>query len=210
VATHGEQAGSTLAVVGTGADVVYPAKHRALVQQVVKHGLLVSEFLLGTQPRQAHFPKRNRVVAGLSQGTLVVEAALQSGSLITARLAADMGREVMAIPGSIHSPHSKGCHALLKQGAKLVETAQDVLEELKMCSPHAVTTTLPEQPDAHQHEEAADPILRAMGFDPVSQEALSLRTGMGPAELGARLLELELTGQVSRLPGLRFQRLARA
>jgi DNA processing protein len=210
VATHGEHAGSTLAVVGTGADVVYPAKHRALTQQVVQHGLLISEFLLGTQPRPAHFPKRNRVVAGLSQGTLVVEAALQSGSLITARLAADMGREVMAIPGSIHSPHSKGCHALLKQGAKLVETAQDVLEELKMCSPHAVTTTLPEQPDVHQNEEAADPILRAMGFDPVSQEALSLRTGMGPAELGARLLELELMGQVSRLPGLRFQRLARA
>lgn len=205
VATHGEHAGSTLAVVGTGLDVVYPAKHRALAQQIAQHGLLLSEFLLGTQPRQAHFPKRNRVVAGLSQGTLVVEAAMQSGSLITARLAADMGREVMAIPGSIHSPHSKGCHALLKQGAKLVETAQDVLEELHLTAPAAATTT---PVDSEPHD--TDPLLRAMGFDPISQEALSLRTGMGPAELGARLLELELTGQVSRLPGMRYQRLAHA
>lgn len=207
VATHGEQAGSTVAVVGTGLDVVYPSKHRSLAQQMAQQGLLLSEFWLGAEPRPAHFPKRNRVVAGLSQGTLVVEAALQSGSLITARLAADMGREVMAIPGSIHSPHSKGCHALLKQGAKLVETAQDVLEELHLSA--AAPDSAAAQPLANG-PHGTDPLLHAMGFDPISQEALSLRTGMGPTELGARLLELELTGQVSRLPGMRFQRLAHA
>jgi DNA processing protein len=201
-------AGSTMAVVGTGLDSVYPAHHKSLAADICRHGLMLSEFLLGTPPRPSNFPKRNRVVAGLSQGTLVVEAALQSGSLITARLAADMGREVFAIPGSIHSPQSRGCHALIKQGAKLVETAQDVLDELLPAS-HAARPTQMALPDMTS-SSTDDPLLQAMGYEPVSQEALSARTGMGPADLGARLLELELTGQVTRLPGLLFQRMAHA
>lgn len=208
--------GSTVAVVGTGLDVVYPASHKALARDVATHGLMLSEFVLGTEPQANHFPRRNRIVAGLSQATLVVEAALLSGSLITARLAAELGRDVMAIPGSIHSPQSRGCHALIKQGAKLVETAQDVLEELPAlprggAAVHVQTSAQPDLPPAASQGAAeADPVLRALGFDPVNQEALSARTGMGPAELGARLLELELTGQVVRLPGLRFQRMAHA
>lgn len=173
-------------------------------------GLLISEFPLGTPPLPANFPKRNRIVAGLSRGTLVVEAALQSGSLITARLASEMGREVLAIPGSIHSPQARGCHALIKQGAKLVETAQDVLEELNWATavPPAGATVTHLAGDAAG--DGCDALLAAMGFDPVSQDALSARTGMGPAELGARLLDLELSGLVARLPGLLFQRLTRA
>ena len=152
-------------------------------------------------------------MAGLSRGTLVVEAALQSGSLITARLASEMGREVLAIPGSIHSPQARGCHALIKQGAKLVETAQDVLEELNWATPvpaAGATVTHLAGDDAGDGVEGGDALLAAMGFDPVSQDALSARTGMGPAELGARLLDLELSGLVARLPGLLFQRLTRA
>ncbi len=205
--------GGTIAVVGTGLDRVYPKAHQALAHRLAEQGLLLSEFALGTPPLTTNFPKRNRIVAALSRGTLVVEAAVQSGSLITARLAAEMGREVLAIPGSIHSPHARGCHALIKQGAKLVETAQDVLEELRLeggplgaplatgaDEPHADATT-----SAHE-----DPILAAMGYDPVSQDALSARTGWGAADLGARLLELELMGQVARLPGQLFQRVASA
>lgn len=204
-------AGSTVAVMGTGMDIIYPSKFKALANAITQHGLLVSEFLLGTPPRPAHFPKRNRIVAGLSQGTLVVEAAVQSGSLITARLAADMGREVLAIPGSIHSPQSRGCHALIKQGAKLVETAQDVLEELRWGQPADTRTDALSQSLSQPHEDSTqDPLLQAMGFDPISHEALSARTGMDAASLGARLLELELLGQVSRLPGLRFQRMGHA
>ncbi len=201
--------GSTIAVVGTGLDRVYPRKHQALAHRIAREGLLISEFPLGTPPLPANFPKRNRIVAGLTRGTLVVEAALQSGSLITARLAGEMGREVLAIPGSIHSPQARGCHALIKQGAKLVETAQDVLEELNWATsvpPAGATVTHL----AGDGEEGGDDLLAAMGFDPVSQDALSARTGMGPAELGARLLDLELSGLVARLPGLLFQRLTRA
>lgn len=208
--------GSTIAVVGTGLDRVYPKKHLALAHRLAQDGLLLSEFTLGTPPLPANFPKRNRIVAALSRGTLVVEAALQSGSLITARLALELGREVMAIPGSIHSPQSRGSHALIKQGAKLVETAQDVLEELHLgpapsVSPNGVRAHDPQAAEAADTGDArADPLLAAMGYDPVSQEALSARTGMGPAELGARLLELELMGQVARLPGQLFQRSASA
>lgn len=203
-------AGSTMAVVGTGLDRVYPKAHQALAHRIAEHGLLLSEFTLGTPPLSPNFPKRNRIVAALSRGTLVVEAALQSGSLITARLAAEIGREVLAIPGSIHSPQARGCHALIKQGAKLVETAQDVLEELHLSQPAATLVALastPVEPGEIGHE---DPLLAAMGHDPVSQEALSARTGWGAAELGARLLELELMGEVARLPGALFQRLGRA
>ena len=214
--------GSTIAVVGTGLDRVYPKAHQALAHRIADQGLLLSEFALGTPPLPANFPKRNRIVAALSRGTLVVEAAVQSGSLITARLASEMGREVLAIPGSIHSPQSRGCHALIKQGAKLVETAQDVLEELRlehacMSQVHAdkdaatdTATDIATDPDGDQPSAHEDPILSAMGYDPVSQEALSARTGFGPGDLGARLLELEMMGQVARLPGQLFQRLAAA
>lgn len=212
-------AGGTIAVLGTGLNEVYPKGHKPLARRVARNGLVLSEFTLHTPPLPANFPRRNRIVAALSRGTLVVEAAVQSGSLITARLANEMGREVLAIPGSIHSPQSKGCHALIKQGAKLVETAQDVLEELRLGTAMAgdapaapaVTAVSPDGEalsDAQAGDE--DPVLRAMGHDPVGQDALSARTGLGPAELGARLLELELMGQVARLPGALFQRLARA
>lgn len=220
LAVDASQGGSTIAVVGTGLDVVYPKAHAMLARQIAEQGLVVSEFLLGTGPLAANFPKRNRIVAGLTRGTLVVEAAVQSGSLITARLALDMGREVLAIPGSIHAPQSRGCHALIRQGAKLVETAQDVLEELRL-EPSAllrashVPTADETGVEAGVEDRPAssaqdDPILSAMGYDPVSQEALSARTGWSAAELGARLLELELMGQVARLPGQLFQRLAAA
>lgn len=208
-------AGSTIAVLGTGMLHIYPKAHTALAQRIAQRGLLVSEFLLDTPPLRPNFPKRNRVVAALSRGTLVVEAAVQSGSLITARLAAEMGREVLAIPGSIHAPQARGCHALIKQGAKLVETAQDVIEELRMdlpATPHpAMAADLGGQAHALADIVADhDPVLAALGFDPVSQEALSARTGMGPADLGVRLLELELLGEVARLPGQLFQRIGRA
>lgn len=212
-------AGGTIAVLGTGFHEVYPKAHKPLARRVARNGLVLSEFTLNTPPLAPNFPRRNRIVAALSRGTLVVEAAVQSGSLITARLANEMGREVLAIPGSIHSPQAKGCHALIKQGAKLVETAQDVLEELRLGSPLATAgapATMAEDgsdgvaPGAPSESADEDPVLRAMGHDPVGQDALSARTGLGPAELGARLLELELMGRVARLPGALFQRLARA
>lgn len=211
--------GSTIAVLGTGLLHIYPKSHIALARRIAQHGLLLSEFLLDTPALRANFPKRNRIVAALSRGTLVVEAAVQSGSLITARLAAEMGREVLAIPGSIHAPQARGCHALIKQGAKLVETAQDVLEELRLDVPTAPHPALAlggqaDAPGNHGGDTLtrtdADPVLAALGFDPVSQEALSARTGMGAAELGTRLLELELMGDVARLPGQLFQRVGRA
>ncbi|MES2088540.1 MAG: DNA-processing protein DprA [Pseudomonadota bacterium] len=200
--------GSTIAVVGTGLDRVYPRKHLDLAHRIAQQGLLISEFMLGTPPLPSNFPKRNRIVAALARGTLVVEAALQSGSLITARLATEMGREVLAIPGSIHSPQARGCHALIKQGAKLVETAQDVLEELNWSSATRAGSVSSEgaSSDLQTASNDEDALLSAMGYDPVSQDALSARTGMGPAELGARLLELELMGQVARLPGALYQR----
>jgi DNA processing protein len=198
-----EGAGSTIAVVGTGLDDVYPRQHRALATRIAEHGLLVSEYSLGTPPLAAHFPERNRIIAGLSRGTLVVEAALQSGSLITARLAAEAGRDVFAIPGSIHAPQSRGCHALLKQGAKLVEVAADVLEEMQMPAPVASAGTPPGP------QGASDPLLDALGFDPIGLDALVARTGIAAGELGARLLELELEGRVARLAGQLFQRVER-
>ncbi len=212
------RAGSTIAVLGTGLQHIYPKGHTALAERIAQHGLLLSEFLLDTPPLRANFPKRNRIVAALARGTLVVEASVQSGSLITARLAAEMGREVLAIPGSIHAPQARGCHALIKQGAKLVETAQDVLEELRLgtpvaAHPGAAPELVGQAAFAYAEPQGAtssDPILAALGFDPVSQEALSARTGMGPAELGGRLLELELMGEVARLPGQLFQRVGRA
>jgi DNA processing protein len=207
-------AGSTIAVVGTGLDRVYPRKHHALAHRIASQGLVLAECLLGTPPLAANFPRRNRIVAGLTRGTLVVEAAVQSGSLITARLAAEMGREVFAIPGSIHAPQSRGCHALIKQGAKLVETAQDVMDELgwgQTACPAVQASTAGEggYGDAGG-ATVADDVLSAMGHDPVGLDALAARTGLGPADLGVRLLELELAGQVARLPGQLFQRRAAA
>ena len=201
---------ATVAIIGTGIDRVYPRQHRALAHRIARHGLILSEYPLGTPPLPANFPKRNRLIAGLAQGTLVVEAALQSGSLITARLAAEQGKEVFAIPGSIHSPQSRGAHALLRQGAKLVETAQDVLEELRM--PTAAPAPVADKPG----EQAATPdsdnaaLLAALGADPVGFDALQARTGLPTDVLQARLLELELEGRVGRLPGGLFQRLAQA
>ena len=199
----------TVAVIGTGIDRCYPRQHEALAARIVAAGgLIVSEHVLGTGPLAPHFPQRNRLIAGLSLGTLVVEAALQSGSLITARLAVEQGKEVFAIPGSIHSPQSRGCHALIRQGAKLVETAQDVLEELRW--PGAVALAAP--PSAAPAAPAPDPdgLLAALGADPVSLDALQARTGLDTPTLQARLLELELDGLVGRLPGGLFQRLGQA
>jgi len=193
----------TVAVVGTGLDRVYPKRHLALAHRIGAQGAIVSEYPLGTPPLPAHFPQRNRIIAGLSQGTLVVEAAVQSGSLITARLAAEQGREVFAIPGSIHAPQSRGCHALIRQGAKLVESAQDILEDLRFAEPVPPDdSTGP----GSGHGAREDSLLRAMGHDPVSLDALQARTGLDTAHLQARLLELELSGEVARLPGGLLQR----
>ncbi len=197
--------GQTIAVVGTGLDRVYPKRHLALAHRIAQQGLLISEFPLGTPPLTANFPKRNRIISGLSRGTLVVEAALQSGSLITARLAAEQGKEVFAIPGSIHSPQSRGCHALIKQGAKLVEVAQDILEELNLPQPGVATSR---HTSGQTAQDAEDPLMAALGFDAVSLDALQARTGLDTARLQADLLELELSGQVTRLPGGLFQRMA--
>jgi DNA processing protein len=191
---------TTVAVVGTGLDRVYPARHLALARRIAQNGLIVSEFLLGTPPLNPNFPKRNRIIAGLSQGTLVVEAALQSGSLITARLAVEQGKEVFAIPGSIHSPQSRGCHALIKQGAKLVESVDDIFEELHIPPPAASAAVAPLAAAEH-------PVMRALGHDAVTLDTLAACTGWPAAELSAWLLERELEGQVARLPGGLYQRL---
>jgi DNA processing protein len=198
--------GGTIAVVGTGLDLVYPARHRALAHRIAASGLLLSEFPIGTASRPENFPIRNRIIAGLARGTLVVEAALRSGSLITARLALEAGREVFAIPGSIHSPQSRGCNALLKQGAKLVDSAVDILEEFGVArAPAAVRDAVADD----GRSDRTDPVLAALGFDPVGLDELIARTGMGAAELSARLLELELAGRIARLPGQIFQRVER-
>ncbi|MBI2747903.1 MAG: DNA-protecting protein DprA [Burkholderiales bacterium] len=195
---------ATIAVVGTGLDRVYPKQHRDLAHRITQRGVLLSEYPLGTPPLSANFPKRNRIIAGLASGTLVVEAALQSGSLITARLASEQGKEVFAIPGSIHSTQARGCHALIRQGAKLVESAQDVLEEwLPGATPPApsVAPTEPATPE--------DSLLQALGHSPVGLDALLARTGLDTPTLQARLMELEIQGQLTRLPGGLFQRMAR-
>jgi DNA processing protein len=190
--------GSTIAVLGTGVDVVYPRRNAPLAKQIAERGALVSEFSLGTEPHAGNFPRRNRLISGLAKGCLVVEAAVDSGSLITARLAADQGREVFAIPGSIHSPLSKGCHALLKQGAKLVESAQDVLEELGISAQPAR-----EAPQAG----AGHGLLEKMGFDPCDIDELVERSGLPVETVSATLLQLELDGKIAGLPGGLYQRI---
>lgn len=207
-----DSGGSTLAVVGTGLDRVYPKKHLALAHRIAEHGALLSEYPLGTPPLSANFPKRNRIIAGLSHGTLVVEAALQSGSLITARLASEQGREVFAIPGSIHAPQARGCHALIRQGAKLVESAQDVLEDLRLSLPKASPTSMPHRStcdDDAPCSVAEHPLLTVLGYDPVNLDTLQARTGLDTPTLQAQLLELELDGHIASLPGGQFQRLGR-
>jgi DNA processing protein len=191
---------SSIAVVGTGLDIVYPARHRELAHQLAAAGAIVSEFPLGTPARAANFPRRNRIISGLAHGCLVVEAAQQSGSLITARLANDQGKEVFAIPGSIHSPLSKGCHQLIRQGAKLVESAQDILEELKI-----QTARILPPPLASGHPN--HPLLDCLGFDPCNINTLCARSGLSSDVITAQLLQLELDGRVATLPGGLYQRL---
>jgi DNA processing protein len=209
-AEKSDRAGLTVAVVGTGLDRVYPSAHRELAHRIARHGLLISEYPLGTPPLNANFPKRNRLIAGLSNGTLVVEAALKSGSLITARLTTDQGKEVFAIPGSIHAAQSHGCHLLIKQGAKLVESAQDILEELQWpLTAHASALAVATESDGQNDLSGNGPddtLLLALGFDPVGLDALQARCGLETADLQAQLMSLELDGKVARLPGGLFQR----
>jgi len=192
-----DRAGSTIAVLGTGADVFYPPRNLDLGQRIAREGLIVSEFALGTPPHAGNFPRRNRIISGLARGCLVVEAALASGSLITARLAAEQGRDVFAIPGSIHSPHTKGCHALIKQGAKLVESAQDLLQELGMQEVDpAPVGAFP----------ALTGLLANLGYDPCDIDTLCARSGLTADAVSAMLLKLELDGKVASLPGGLYQR----
>ena len=193
--------GATIAVIGTGADRIYPSRNKELALAIAERGAIISEFPLGTPAIAANFPRRNRIISGLARGVLVVEAAPESGSLITARLAAEQGREVFAIPGSIHSPVARGCHKLIKQGAKLVETAQDILEELGSFAESSIA----EQPVASRDESD---VLKALGHDPCGLDDLVDRTGVSADRLLGELLTLELDGLIATLPGNRYQRLA--
>ena len=200
--------GDTIAFVGTGIDRVYPARNRDLALEIGSKGCIVSEFPLGTPVMAANFPRRNRLISGVARGVLVVEAAVESGSLITARLAAEQGREVFAIPGSIHSPQARGCHKLIKQGAKLVETAEDVLEELRWSEPLAVGSV--RQDSENRPPLESNSLLSLIGFDPCSVDELAARSAMSVDSLTIELLHLELEGRVGRLPGGLFQRLPEA
>lgn len=199
--------GSTVAVVGTGLDRVYPARNRDLAHRIAEHGCIVSEYALGTPPLAANFPRRNRVISGLAAGVLVIEAAAQSGSLITAQMAAEQGREVFALPGSIHSALAKGCHRLIRDGAQLVETVDEVLLAMQV-SPLVAMGQDGDAPPAAASAEDAD-LLVALGHDPVALDDLLARLGSDPGELGGRLLGLELAGLVAQLPGGRIQRIWR-
>jgi len=196
--------GASVAFIGTGNDRVYPAANRQLAIDLARLGTIVSEFPLGTPPLASNFPRRNRLISGFAKGVLVVEATTESGSLITARLAAEQGREVFAVPGSIHSPQSRGCHRLIKQGAKLVETVADILDELRPSSraPEVSTTICPktEEPSA---------LLQTMGFDPCSLDEVVQRSGLSTDAVSVLLLHLELDGRVASLPGGRYQQLTR-
>ncbi len=193
---------SSIAVVGTGLDVVYPARNRPLAHTLAERGALVSEFPLGMPALAGNFPRRNRVISGISRGCLVIEAALQSGSLITARLANEQGRDVFALPGSIHSPLAKGCHRLIKQGAKLVDDVNDILEECDLARPSAGTA-----PAAIAASPQAARLLAALGFDPCTLDALAARAGLPADALAAELLALELSGVIEKLPGNVYQRI---
>jgi DNA processing protein len=202
--------GSTIAVLGTGADITYPQGNATLATEIAAHGLLLSEFPLGTKALAHNFPRRNRLISGLAQGCLVIEAALASGSLVTARAAVEQGREVFAVPGSIHSPLSKGCHALIKSGAKLVESADDVLAELSAFrrTGFASTRAAANASAASGSTGATDePLLACMGFDPVDMDSLCARAGIPVERISAELLRLELAGRITVLPGGLYQRL---
>jgi DNA protecting protein DprA len=205
-----DSTGKTIAVAATGLDRVYPASHKALAEEIIKTGALVSEFPIGTQPKPGYFPRRNRIISGLSLGVLVVEAAIKSGTLVTAKHAVEQGREVFAIPGSIHNPLAKGCHHLIRQGAKLVETADDVLEELGHLSRAAVSE------ESEQNKAITDSdlsiegdyaaLLDKMGFDPTSVDELIAETHFTAEEISSMLLVMELEGLVSSAPGGLFYR----
>jgi DNA processing protein len=199
--------GSSVAVMGTGPDLIYPARNRDLARALERSGCLISEFALGTPSEAGNFPRRNRLISGLSRGVLVVEAAPRSGSLITARFALEQGRDVFAIPGSIHSPLSKGCHELIKQGAKLVESANDVLDELHGVKRQAGDEA--SQPSGQPSGEPPSALLEAMGFAPVTMDQIAQLTGLGAAALSAQLSQLEIEGRISALAGGRFQRVDR-
>ena len=197
--------GDTIAVIGTGPDRVYPARHRALAHAIAARGAIISEYAPGVPPRKENFPRRNRLISGLSLGVLVVEATLSSGSLITARVAGDQGREVFAIPGSIHSPFSRGCHKLIREGAKLVETAQDVLDELRW---EGAGPTVRRSRSAPAVEGEAAAVLAALGHDPADADTLVARTNLAAASVAAALVTLEIAGRVAPLAGGRWQRTA--
>ena len=223
--------GGTIAVWGTGIDRIYPPSNKNLAYEIAEKGLIVSEFPLDTRPFAGNFPRRNRLIAALSQVTLVVEAALESGSLITAKLAAEMGREVMAVPGSIDNPHSKGCHKLIKDGAKLVECLDDILHECPQLlqntpvpsysinktvklkndrTKHLQQKTIADEPQRPSENLSAAPstsaLLEAMGYDPIHPDILAQQTNTAAADVYAQLLEYELDGIVAALPGGRYQR----
>lgn len=223
----GCDAGSTIAVIGTGIDIVYPARNHALAHQIAEQGCLISEYALGTAGIPANFPRRNRLISGLALGVLVVEAAARSGSLITARMALDQGRDVFAIPGSIHSALSKGCHQLIRQGAKLVESAEHIIEELPrlvsmpvLAGSPFTAQSLPQRVDGMTDEatpacKPEDPtgeedrvLLALMGYDPFEPGQLADRCGWPCSTIVATLLGLELAGLVARLPGGLYQKLA--
>lgn len=205
-----EDSGSTVAIIGTGANRIYPARNDQLARTIVQHGAVLSEFPLDTPALAANFPRRNRLIAGMARGCLVVEAAARSGSLITARLAAEAGREVFAIPGSIHAPLAKGCHQLIKQGAKLVESAQDILEEFGA----QFEGIAPRREPVVDKDAIIDPnavqLLAVLGHDPCDIDTLAVRSDLTAEELLAMLLQLELAGHVASLPGGRYQRLQRS
>jgi DNA processing protein len=207
--------GVTLAVLGSGADVVYPRCNLALSREIQHRGALLSSFPLGTPPRAENFPQRNSLIAGLSLGVLVVEAARRSGSLITAQLAGDLGRELFAVPGSIHSPLSRGCHELIRQGAKLTETAHDILNELDFsafCSARAGAPTGPcaAPIPASGMDKEHKILLDALGFDPTDLDLLVVRTGFKPEAVSSMMLILELEGHVQAAPGGRYSRVVRS
>ncbi|KAF1046152.1 MAG: DNA processing protein DprA [Herbaspirillum frisingense] len=213
-------AGSTVAVIGTGIDLDYPQRNRPLALRIAQAGCIISEYPLGMPPLAANFPRRNRLISGLARAVLVVEAAAQSGSLITARMAAEQGRDVFAIPGSIHSPLAKGCHQLIRQGAKLVETTQDILDELPPGLRRLAVVEDPETGNASRKETEtcqsaiADDdmptalVMQAMGFDPVDADTLASRCKLDAARLAALLLSLEMDGRIEVLPGARYRRLS--
>ncbi len=208
--------GDTIAVIGTGIDRIYPARNLDLARRIVKQGCIISEFPLGTPAVAYNFPRRNRLISGLARGVLVVEAAAESGSLITARLAGEQGKEVFSIPGSIHSPQARGCHKLIKQGAKLVETVQDILEELDwhdQCNEKGQASAFPLPTPSvtatgQEIQTDADELLTLIGFDPCSIDELAARSGLSIEILSQRLLQLELNGHLANLPGGRFQRIS--